>query len=350
MKKKKIILHLLQSNQFSGAENVVLQIMEMFKTENVEMFYCCPKGEIENILKERNMNYILLKKPSILEVRKAIKICKPDIIHAHDYTMSTLASISKPTRVKLYAHLHNNAEWIKKINIKTIGFLCASIRISKILIVSTSIKKEYKFNKVLYQKFYHIGNPINKYHILENNNYNSFKKKYDLIYLGRINHAKNPELFIEIIYELKKKIPNLKCVIVGRGDLEEKIQKMVIQKNLIDNVKIMGFIENPYKIILQSRILCLTSRWEGYGLVAAEALILKTPVVCSNVGGLPEIVDNECGKLCNCKDDFISEILKLLSSKEYYNIKVKNAEIKLNELHNQEEYKLKLEWLYDKVG
>ena len=45
------VLHILASNRFSGAENVVCQIVDMFKGE-IEMAYCSPDGDIRNSLKE----------------------------------------------------------------------------------------------------------------------------------------------------------------------------------------------------------------------------------------------------------------------------------------------------------
>ena len=47
------VLHVLHSNQYSGAENVVCQIIEMFKNdENIEMAYCSRDGQIGKVLKE----------------------------------------------------------------------------------------------------------------------------------------------------------------------------------------------------------------------------------------------------------------------------------------------------------
>ena len=51
------VLHLLASNKYSGAENVVCQIISMFKDE-VEMVYCSPNGEIENTLRDKKIKFI----------------------------------------------------------------------------------------------------------------------------------------------------------------------------------------------------------------------------------------------------------------------------------------------------
>ena len=53
------VMHLLQSNRFSGAENVVCQIISMCKDENIEFVYCSQNGQIKEALDERKIKYRL---------------------------------------------------------------------------------------------------------------------------------------------------------------------------------------------------------------------------------------------------------------------------------------------------
>ncbi|HHA5417201.1 TPA: hypothetical protein ACOA67_002351, partial [Enterococcus faecium] len=72
MKKIKI-MHLLQSNRFSGAENIVCQIMSLFQNnEKFEMIYVSPDGPIANILNIRGLSYLPLKKFSRKEIDRAV--------------------------------------------------------------------------------------------------------------------------------------------------------------------------------------------------------------------------------------------------------------------------------------
>ena len=100
---------------------------------------------------------------------------------------------------------------------------------------------------------------------------------------------------------------------------------MIQKLNLEDNIEFIGFQKNPYKYMAQSKMFMLTSDWEGYGLVAFEALTLGLPAVVSNVGGLPNIVDESCGKVCESDEDFINEISKILNNGEYYKNKKNNS-------------------------
>ena len=87
------ILHILTSNRFSGAENVVCQIIGMMKDEpDVEMRYCSPDGQIREALAEREITFAPISELSVSEVKRAIKETKPDIIHAHDMRASFVAA------------------------------------------------------------------------------------------------------------------------------------------------------------------------------------------------------------------------------------------------------------------
>ena len=122
--------------------------------------------------------------------------------------------------------------------------------------------------------------------------------------------------------------------------------KKISEEGLDENIKLVGFQNNPYIYMAQSKIFLLTSDWEGYGLVAVEALTLGLPCVVSNVGGLPNIVDNFCGKLCINNNEFIDEAQTLLEDNKYYQVKSKEARNKAKKLNNINEYIKNINSLY----
>ena len=82
-------------------------------------------------------------------------------------------------------------------------------------------------------------------------------------------------------------------------------------------------------------------------MVAAEALTLRLPCVVSKVGGLKDIVNDKCGKLCVLNNEYIVEINKLLSDANYYEKKRKNAVVQSNHLNNITQYINKLNKIYE---
>lgn len=344
------ILHVLSSNSFSGAENVASCIIENLNKE-YDLSYCCPHGPIEKVLTEKNINYISISKVSLNEVKKVITMYNPDIIHAHDYTAGVICSLIKGKK-KLYIHLHNNSPWIKKINIKSFAFLFMAIKANKILTVSDSIEKEFVFSRFIRHKIICIGNPISRSSVLKKVNLSN--KKYDICCVARISLQKNPLKFVNVISEIKKEIPDVKAIWVGDsnecdGNIKNEMLELITELGLENNIYLVGFQENPYVFLAQSKVFLLTSDWEGFGLAAFEALSLGLPGIVSNVGGLPTIVNSKCGKLCNTIDEYKEEIVELLLDKNKYLEKSKAAVERSIEIDNLESYIHNLDKLYQDI-
>jgi len=345
---KKCILHLLNSSSYSGAENVVCQIIEAFKKDNIDMVYCSREGNIRTILEEKEIEYIAIKKVSIAELKRVISVIKPDIIHAHDFTASVIAAFSAQN-IPVISHIHNNASWIKKVNLKTILYAFACTRAGDILTVSDSIFKEYVFGHWFYKKVQIVGNPISYEEIIQKAKEYRVEKKIDVLYCGRLSYEKNPELFIDIVADLKKKYPLINAAIIGTGNLSEHIEEKVNALNLSDNIIMYGFQKNPYPIMAASRTICIPSLWEGFGLVSVEAMALGVPVVCSGAGGLKDIVNEACGYICQEENEYAEAIDELLSNKEIYEKKSNSAQTRAKQLANKEKYKMMLASVYSKL-
>ena len=134
---------------------------------------------------------------------------------------------------------------------------------------------------------------------------------------------------------------------IGDGELKASCKKLIEDLELTNNIELLGFKKNPYQYMNQSNIFCLTSEWEGYGLVAFEAMTLGIPCVVSPVGGLVNIVDEECGYLVSTEDEFKNTIIDLIYNKEIFYKKSQKSIEKSIELENIEVYCDKIEKIYN---
>lgn len=332
------VLHILNTGKYSGAENVVITLINAGK-KRVDCAYASPEGPISDILYENGITYFPIRtdKVSLKEVRHIINEYKPDIIHAHDFTASVVTAATM-THVPIVSHLHNNVPWLGKFCIRSIVYGASSIRYRKVLTVSKSVSEEYIFGKALKKKFIIVGNPISIEAINDKAYHSKLKQPSDIIFLGRLSKEKNPIFFLELIKDLVSEKPDLTVSIVGSGELEDSVKKKCKELNLEKNVHMYGFQKNPYGLLMNSKLLCMPSLWEGFGLAAVEALTLGVPVVAAPVGGLVEIVNDGCGKLCINKNEYLNEIRKLLSDSLYYEVKSKNAYERARELDNLGKY------------
>ncbi|HGH7179059.1 TPA: glycosyltransferase [Bacillus luti] len=351
MRQNKIkVLHLLQSGHFSGAENVACKIIEIFKDDEVfEMAYCSKNGQIGKIMEQKNILYYPMSHLCLSELKRVVNLFQPDIIHAHDATASVVSTML----IKNYpvlSHLHSNPPWIKKVGRNSIMYFISSLRIKNILTVSNSIMDEYIFGTLMLNKTKVITNPIDTNAIrIKARDAKCSKKSYDVVYIGRLARPKNPFKFIELIKQLKGIIPNISAVMIGDGDLRQGCEDLINKLSLHNNITLTGFMENPYGILEKSKILCVTSKWEGYGLVAVEAMALGRPVVCPPVGGLPGLVKDSCGKVCDSDNVFIKEMEQLLLDKEYWRNKSEGATIQAELLDNIPDYKESINNIYSQM-
>lgn len=116
-----------------------------------------------------------------------------------------------------------------------------------------------------------------------------------VLYLGTLKPSKNIEGLIEAFATLNSKtqIPNYKLVIAGKkGWMFESIFEKVKKMGIEDKVIFTDFIaeEDKPALIKGAKVFVLPSFWEGFGLDVLNAMACGVPVVCSNVGSLPEVV------------------------------------------------------------
>jgi len=342
------VLHILNTAKFSGAENVVITIIESFGklSEDTEFIYVSPEGSIRDILKEKNINYEPVRAISVSELRRVIKKYKPDIIHAHDFTASIIAAVSAG-KIPVISHIHNNSPWLKKYCLNSFVYGISCIKYKNIIGVSNSVFSEYVFGRFIRKKASVIGNPIDTSKVIELAEKSATEEKYDVCFLGRLCGPKDPVRFIDIVKKLNEKVP-VKAVMMGDGPYRKTVENKILEYGLEEKVIVKGFVKNPYGILKNSKVLCAPSKWEGYGLMAVEALSLGVPVVAAPVGGLVDIVTDECGALCQTNEDYISSIYNLLTNNTFYAEIFAGAFNRAAELDNIKDYCYNLMKLYKK--
>lgn len=330
------VLHILFSSTYSGAENVACTIIEKIKND-YDVAYCCPPGPIEKVLKEKNIKYIPIKKVSIFELIKVVNRFKPDVIHSHDVRTSFTASFI-PGNHKLISHIHGNHPFMRKRTIKSFLYNLRSKRFNHIFWVSDSAFDDYFYNKNIKKKSTILYNVINYPDLInkvskDNNDYN-----IDIIFIGRLMEAKNPIRLINIISLIKQKKKDVLCYIVGDGELKEEIQKEIIKKNLEENIKMVGFCSNPYKMLQSSKVMLMTSTHEGMPMVVLEAMALGVPIVSTPIDGIKKMINNECGGLSSNDEELVKYSLEIINNENVRTQKSKIIEKKFKEINNMDDY------------
>lgn len=109
----------------------------------------------------------------------------------------------------------------------------------------------------------------------------------------RLVHRTGIDKLLEALAIIKPRIPEIWLAIAGRGHLQATLQQQAKELGLEDNVKFLGFLpDEQLPLAYQAADLTVmpSQSFEGFGLAIIESLACGTPVLCTPVGGMPEIL------------------------------------------------------------
>lgn len=344
----KRVMHLLPSNRFSGAENVICQIMSLFsQSDDVEMIYCSPEGEIRQALAERNLPFLPLAGFTRTEIKRAIKCFQPDVIHAHDMRAS-VAAAAVCGKTKLICHIHNNSLLQRNVNIRSILFCCAAAKAKHIYWVSQSAYNGYVFHKCFQKKSSILYNIVDADKVIERMRLDANAYSYDVVYLGRLLFPKNPQRLLDVFEKVVAMRPDAKLGIIGTGNLEQELREIVEAKGLQKNISFLGFQSNPYKMLHDAKIMLMTSRWEGLPMCVLESMVLGVPVVSTPTDGVKEVVQSgENGFLGETNEVLAEAVIDLLDNEEKRALMGSRAQQHIMKVMDKQRYKTALLKAYE---
>ena len=119
-----------------------------------------------------------------------------------------------------------------------------------------------------------------------------------ILAVGRLTAQKAFDVLIRAFACVRKKRP-ARLLVLGEGELRPRLQALIRDLGLEQDVSLAGFVQNPYPYMAHASVLALSSRWEGLPTVLIEALYLGTPIVATDCAkGTREILmDGHYGRL-----------------------------------------------------
>lgn len=189
---------------------------------------------------------------------------------------------------------------------------------------------QYGFDE---SKVIHRPNPLpldTKYEL------NDKDEKY-ILYFGRLSKEKGVKTLIDSIKDI-----NYRLIVLGTGPIEEEVKEYV-NSNKIANVELLGFKqgEELTNYIRNCRCVVLPSEWYENGPYSAmEAMALGKPLIVSNLGGLPELVEqNKNGYIFTSKEELKESLIKMINlNEEEYKSMCNSSLEKAKELFNPYKY------------
>ena len=363
------ILHIKQSIYFGGVERTRLSLAKHLDRSLFEQKLICTshRGDLITEIREEGVEvYEIgnLKSPfqwsQHKKVQKIIETYKPDIIHGAVFEGVTMAAINgwkKNVPVIIIEETSDpkNRSWKGNLLMKIFSKLA-----HRVIGVSQGVTEEYLKGKlnVLPTKVVLINNGVALPRIVEEFELQKARKslginEHDFIIgsTGRMlmdSHKRFSDL-IQSFAKFALGKNNVKLLLVGDGPEKANYESLVKELNIKEKVIFTGYQSDVtlyYKIM---NVFSLVSSREAFGLVLAEAMLNKLPVVATKVGGMKYIVDDgKTGFLVNPYeiDEIADKFEKLYNDKEICQFFGDNGLQKALSEYTEESYTKRIEKLY----
>jgi glycosyltransferase involved in cell wall biosynthesis len=251
---------------------------------------------------------------SVYELAKIIREFDPDIVHLNSSKAGgTGAFVSRLLGVPLIIFTAHGWPYLEPRNIiwKTVAWLgsfATGILAHKVIVVSQN-DKTHGPTYFVQKKSHMIHTAIPSIPFLERESARSllYEKEMNvrhqndtwLITNGELTHNKNLFVAIDAVATYNEKHKDkIFYSIMSDGELREKLNLYIQKKNMSDYITLLGYINDGRNYLKAFDIFLLPSKKEGLPYSILEAGAAGLPTVASNVGGIPEVIENnKTGKL-----------------------------------------------------
>lgn len=297
----KIILTIF-SLQGGGAERFVLTLAEGFKTLGYDPHIICFKNQIDYPKPDVALHFLSYQSyrwmPKTIRNRVFARVfdkyVKDNISDSPALIISNLWQVDQ---VLAYSQLenkvfviHNTLSKEKQVHTYlTDKALNDAYKDQHIVAVSKGVEEDFIKIVTGHESIADIHNPIDRdsiileakntqvlNHLMEK--YPVLKKGY-IVHVGKFKTQKNHEGLLLAYADSKQSLPLL---LVGQGNLKDQCMNLCEELGIKDKVVFAGFLSNPYPVIANAKGMVLSSIYEGFGLVIAEALALGVPVISTD--------------------------------------------------------------------
>jgi glycosyltransferase involved in cell wall biosynthesis len=118
------------------------------------------------------------------------------------------------------------------------------------------------------------------------------------VLVASLSEAKDPSTFVRAIAVARREVPALHALLVGSGPLHDALVAEISSLGLDGFVHLTGFRTDPESLEAAASVVVLTSKsLEGTPGVLLDALALGIPIVATNVGGVPEVIEDDVSGL-----------------------------------------------------
>lgn len=308
------VLQLISSGGCYGAENMLLNLagsQEKLGCRNsLLLFYNVHKPSMEFFERARHIGLSArmvrcegrVDFRTVRDIRECIRADKVDLVHSHGYKADLYGYLAASREGKpIVATCHNWLGGSASLGIYNRLDRMALRKFNAVAAVSSEVAGKLRASGIAESKIRPIANGVNAELFCgaaaAEVRPASVKGK-TMGMVARLDLQKGFEVLLQAILDLKSDFPDLKLMVVGEGPDRERIEEIVQQLGLAQNVVLLGQRNDMPAIYAAMDIFVLPSFNEGLPMTVLEAMAAGKPVVATRVGAIPSVLqDGEAGLL-----------------------------------------------------
>jgi glycosyltransferase involved in cell wall biosynthesis len=320
------ILHVVPSFGFGGMEKVICSIINLTsEIYHHKILSLDEKNEAMKWINSENVKFSTFKRPRrnfsfFIKLYRTLKEINPDLLMTYNWGATDAIWLGRIGGINKIVHNEHgfNIDESNIFNIKRILLRFFIYRLTDgIIVVSKRLKHIMKNIYLINEgRLHFIYNGIDTdIYTAEKTDYRKIREEiglkdtdFTIGFSGRLDPVKNFKLMIKIIEYCIDRDEDFKLLIVGDGSEKNNIEKICREKNIQKNVILVGKKENVVPYLRSLDVFLLTSSTEQTPMTILEAMSMEIPVIATNVGDIPDIIDNE-------KDGFVVGLNK--SAKDF---------------------------------
>ena len=299
------ILYVITGLTIGGAETITVKLASCMQQLGHSVMILCLTGKqlVQTPNKIDVINLNMKKSPlgfimALRNAKEIIKDFKPNVVHGNMFHANFFCRI---LREICPIHLLVCSEHSKNIQSKLRMFL---LRITDGLCdITTNVSQEavdYFIAKKVFRKHKSVAvyNGIDLSEFYKNRN-DSIRKEFNIsnytfvfVNVSRIMPAKDHKNLLSAFRIVHNAYQNTKLICVGMGDLLDDVMAYAAELKLKNSVLFTGNRSDVSDFYNASDCFVLSSAWEGFGIVLAEAMACELPVISTDCGGTREVVQD----------------------------------------------------------
>jgi glycosyltransferase involved in cell wall biosynthesis len=324
------VLFVIASLGVGGAERLLLSLVDRLKTRGIESMIVSVSSIVDAVGDKQSCPEIvtLAFNSTIFDVRALMKASlrlasivatyKPDVVHSNVYIADVLSWVSVPCGIPLISTLHGvDAWWMNQRRVlsllKTKSYAgMARLRQVRFIAVSEDVKHQAESMAGLYRdRIAVIANGVDTDWFVPNERPSA--QPFVIVQVGRFVPEKGHKTALRALATLKRSQPLVRLVLVGAGPLRDECEALATTLGIRSEVDFVGRHLDVRPWLWSADAFWMPSETEGLPVACLEAMSCGLPIVASDVGGLPEIVDSTCGYIISRGDaEALSKVTSLL--------------------------------------